>query len=66
MSVGVSTLGEDAPGGRIRPGYVDQVSIDKGDKAPDFSLPDQDGNTVSLAAGIEAKKWQVVYFYPAG
>ena len=38
--------------------------LSEGDKAPDFSLPDQDGNTVSLAAGIEAKKWQVVYFYP--
>jgi thioredoxin-dependent peroxiredoxin len=36
-----------------------------GDKAPDFALPDQDGNTVSLATGIEEQVWQVVYFYPA-
>jgi thioredoxin-dependent peroxiredoxin len=36
----------------------------EGDKAPDFSLPDQHGNTVSLADGIGAKRWQVVYFYP--
>jgi len=33
-----------------------------GDKAPDFSLPDQDGKLVSLSD--YAGKWLVVYFYP--
>jgi peroxiredoxin Q/BCP len=36
-----------------------------GDKAPEFSLPDQHGNIVSLADGIQKKLWQVIYFYPA-
>ena len=35
-----------------------------GDKAPAFSLVDQNGNTVSLVDGIEKKVWQIVYFYP--
>jgi peroxiredoxin Q/BCP len=35
-----------------------------GDKAPDFSLPDQNGNIVSLADGIQKKLWQMIYFYP--
>ena len=34
-----------------------------GDKAPDFTLPDQDGNAVSLADF--AGRHVVVYFYPA-
>ena len=33
-----------------------------GDKAPDFSLPDENGKTVSL--NDYAGKWLVVYFYP--
>ena len=33
-----------------------------GDKAPDFSLPDQDGKTVSLKS-LKAKQ-VVLYFYP--
>jgi thioredoxin-dependent peroxiredoxin len=39
------------------------AKLDVGDKAPDFSLPDQDGTTVSLKdfAGRQV----VVYFYPA-
>jgi peroxiredoxin Q/BCP len=40
------------------------LMTDVGDKAPDFSLPDQHGTTVSVADGVAAKKWQVVYFYP--
>ena len=36
------------------------VSI--GDKAPSFTLPDQDGNYVSLAS--LAGQWVVLYFYP--
>src|ERR1700759_4095054 len=37
--------------------------LSAGDQAPDFSLPDADGNTVSLA-GLRGRK-VVVYFYPA-
>jgi peroxiredoxin Q/BCP len=62
--VDVSTLGEDATGGRISPGYVDQVSIDKGDKAPDFELPDQDGIPRRLSALLAAGP-VVLFFYPA-
>ncbi len=36
--------------------------LSKGDKAPDFTLPDQDGEEVSLAAF--AGRRVVVYFYP--
>ncbi len=36
--------------------------IEKGDHAPDFTLPDQDGNEVSLA-GLRGKT-VVLYFYP--
>jgi peroxiredoxin Q/BCP len=62
--MGVSTLGEDPVGGRIRPRYVDQVSIDKGDKAPDFELPDQDGTPRRLSA-LLADGPVVLFFYPA-
>ncbi len=37
--------------------------LEVGDKAPDFSLPDADGNTVALA-GYRGRK-VIVYFYPA-
>ncbi len=33
-----------------------------GDRAPDFSLPDQNGATHTLSA--ERGKWVLVYFYP--
>lgn len=36
--------------------------IDPGDEAPDFTLPDQEGNPVSLS-GLRGKT-VVVYFYP--
>jgi thioredoxin-dependent peroxiredoxin len=36
--------------------------IDAGGPAPDFTLPDQDGNDVSLS-GLDGK-WRLVYFYP--
>ena len=62
--MGVSTLGEDAVGGRISPGYVDQVSIDKGDMAPDFELPDQHGTPRRLSA-LLADGPVVLFFYPA-
>jgi thioredoxin-dependent peroxiredoxin len=36
--------------------------VNEGDRAPDFSLPDQDGNTVSLAD--LRGKWVVLWWYP--
>ncbi len=36
--------------------------IDQGDEAPDFELPDQDGNPVKLS-GFRGRP-VVVYFYP--
>ena len=36
--------------------------LEAGDRAPDFKLPDQDGNEVSLA-GLKGKTI-VLYFYP--
>ncbi len=36
--------------------------IERGDKAPEFTLPDQDGNEVSL--GDFAGRTLVLYFYP--
>jgi peroxiredoxin Q/BCP len=39
------------------------VKLQPGDRAPDFSLPDADGNTVALTD--YAGRRVVVYFYPA-
>lgn len=36
--------------------------LEKGSKAPDFTLPDQDGNEISFAS--KKGKWIVLYFYP--
>jgi peroxiredoxin Q/BCP len=36
--------------------------IEPGEKAPDFTLPDQDGNDVSLSD--YAGRTVVLYFYP--
>jgi peroxiredoxin Q/BCP len=38
--------------------------LKSGDRAPDFSLPDQDGKTVTLAGLLEGGPL-VLYFYPA-
>jgi peroxiredoxin Q/BCP len=38
------------------------MALEIGDKAPDFTLPDQEGNEVSLS-GLRGKK-VVLYFYP--
>ncbi|GAA5219280.1 thioredoxin-dependent thiol peroxidase [Corallincola platygyrae] len=38
-------------------------TLSPGDKAPAFELPDQDGNSVSLAQ-FEGSKKVLVYFYP--
>lgn len=39
------------------------MSIDVGEPAPDFALPDQNGKTVSLK-DFKGKKAVVLYFYP--
>ena len=36
--------------------------VNEGDRAPGFSLPDQDGNQVSLA-DLEGQ-WVVLWWYP--
>ncbi len=36
-----------------------------GKKAPDFTLPDQNDNSVALKDAKKAKKWVVLAFYPA-
>ena len=53
---------------RVRPGGVypsgmDSSTLDVGDIAPPFTLPDADGNTVSLSDFTG--KPVIVYFYPA-
>jgi peroxiredoxin Q/BCP len=42
---------------------TDNARLEPGDKAPAFSLPDADGNTVSLA-DYRGRRL-IVYFYPA-
>ncbi|TFD31149.1 thioredoxin-dependent thiol peroxidase [Cryobacterium cryoconiti] len=42
---------------------TDSTRLTAGDQAPQFTLTDQDGNTVSLASCAGSKV--VVYFYPA-
>lgn len=36
--------------------------LDIGTKAPDFTLPDQDGKVISFAS--KRGKWIIIYFYP--
>ena len=36
--------------------------VNVGEKAPGFSLPDQDGNTVNL--DDQRGKWTVLWWYP--
>jgi peroxiredoxin Q/BCP len=38
--------------------------LNVGDKAPDFTLLDQEGNPFHLAESLEAKVWHLIYFYP--
>ena len=40
-----------------------ETGLSKGDKAPDFSLQNQDGETINMA-DFAGKKSLVVYFYP--
>jgi thioredoxin-dependent peroxiredoxin len=48
--------------GSMRPDGTVLTMIEAGEKAPDFTLPDQDGNDVSL--GDFAGRTLVLYFYP--
>jgi len=47
----------------VEEGCAMSTSLQKGDKAPDFSLADQHGNMVSLADFV-GKSRAVLYFYP--
>jgi peroxiredoxin Q/BCP len=38
--------------------------LQAGDKAPDFTLPDQQGNLFALAASLTAHPRHLIYFYP--
>jgi peroxiredoxin Q/BCP len=39
--------------------------LKRGDKAPDFTLLDQDGNPFTLSKSLKARKaWHLIYFYP--
>jgi peroxiredoxin Q/BCP len=41
------------------------MTLKPGDKAPDFTLLDQDGEPVTLSESLEKLKvWHLVYFYP--
>ncbi|MGI8661730.1 MAG: thioredoxin-dependent thiol peroxidase [Acidimicrobiales bacterium] len=41
------------------------MPLKPGDKAPDFTLPDQNGEPFSLSKSLKARKvWHLVYFYP--
>lgn len=52
-----------ATAGSIYPNAMTETFPAEGDRAPSFSLPDADGNTVSLSDF--AGKRVIVYFYPA-
>ncbi len=41
---------------------MSETNVTVGEKAPGFTLPDQEGSDVSL--GDHAGKWVVLYFYP--
>ena len=41
------------------------MPLKPGDKAPDFTLLDQNGEPFSLSESLKAKKvWHLIYFYP--
>jgi peroxiredoxin Q/BCP len=41
------------------------MPLKPGDKAPDFTLLDQNGEPFSLSKTVKAKKvWRLIYFYP--
>ena len=41
------------------------MPLKPGDKAPDFTLLDQDGNTFTLSSDVKGRKVRtLIYFYP--
>lgn len=41
------------------------MSLTSGDKAPDFTLLDQDGNSFTLSQSLKQRKvWHFIFFYP--
>jgi peroxiredoxin len=41
------------------------MPLKPGDKAPDFTLLDQNGEPFSLSKSLKARKvWHLIYFYP--
>jgi peroxiredoxin Q/BCP len=41
------------------------MPLEPGDKAPDFTLLDQNGEPFSLSKSLKARKvWHLIYFYP--
>jgi peroxiredoxin len=41
------------------------MPLKPGDKAPDFTLLDQNGEPFTLSTSLEERKaWHLVYFYP--
>jgi len=59
---GASAFGQLGPkdGGELRPTELDRVKI--GEKAPDFTLEDADGKSISLS-DFRGKKSVVLVFY---
>lgn len=41
------------------------MSLKPGDKAPDFTLLDQNGEPFTLSKSLKQRKaWHLIYFYP--
>ncbi|HZA30502.1 MAG TPA: redoxin domain-containing protein, partial [Propionibacteriaceae bacterium] len=38
--------------------------LKQGDKAPDFTLLDQNGEPFTLSESLKRKVWHLIYFYP--
>jgi len=45
---------------------VNSIPLEPGDKAPDFTLLDQNGEPFSLSKSVKARKvLHLIYFYPS-
>ena len=63
--VGCPRIGDGRTG--VAPAAVGDtvpVMLQPGDKAPDFTLLDQDGNAFPLSDSLRERKRALVYFYP--